>query len=75
MIPRFVIPAVALAATASVGETTAPRTKATGNERPAMVWATTATTMVVTRTRPSDNCKIGRRPARNSRQEVSQAEE
>src|SRR5437588_1356170 len=38
--------AVALAATASVGETTAPRTKATGQDKPAMVCATTAMAMV-----------------------------
>src|SRR5207237_3477698 len=71
--PRFF--AVALAATASVGETNAPRTKATGHGSPMRPCATTATTVVVASTRPTESNKIGRRLARNSRHEVSHAEE
>lgn len=67
--------AIALAATASVGERTAPSTKAMGQGRPSRTWLTMATPAVVKSTRPMASSKIGRRLARNSRQEICQAEE
>ena len=58
--------AVALAATASVGEVNAPSTKATGHESPTTAWATAATTMVVTSTSPTESSKTGRREKNRS---------
>ena len=63
---------MAVAATTSGGATIAPRTKATGQEKPAMtVCATTATATVVKNTHPTARSPIGRRLARKSRQEVA----
>ncbi len=51
--------AVALAATASVGETIAPRTKATDHGSPTTLCAATAIVVVVTSTSPIASSKIG----------------
>ena len=62
-----------VAATASVGETIAPRTKAAAQGRPGMsACATAAIPAVVVRTRPTASRAIGRRLATKSRQEVNQ---
>ncbi len=60
----------AMAATASVEQTTAPSTKATAHERPITVCATTATPQVVNTTSPTASEVIGRRLARKSRHDV-----
>ena len=65
---------IAVAATASGGETIAPRVKATGQSRPGTsACATTATTATVARTRPMASEAIGRAWARKSRIEVKNA--
>jgi hypothetical protein len=62
------------AATASVGDSTAPRTNAACQDIPWMTaWATTATATVVTTTRPTDSSVIGPRLARRSRSEEKNA--
>jgi hypothetical protein len=66
--------AIATEATASVGETMAPRVKASDHGKPgSAACATTPTASVVAKTRPTARSTIGRRLARKSRQEVSHA--
>ena len=66
---------IAVAAIGSVGETTAPSTKAAAQSSPIASWATTATTTIVIRTRPTASRPIGRAFARRSRSEVKNADE
>ncbi len=68
-------PAISVAASASVGETTAPSVNATGHERPIHSCATTATTPIVAATRPNARNAIGRRFVRRSRSDVKNAPE
>ena len=56
----------ALAATGSVGPTTAPRTKAISHGTPATQWAAAATATTVTITRPIASSPIGIACARSS---------
>ena len=66
--------AMATDATASVGETMAPRVNATAHGNPgSAAWATAPTASVVANTRPTASSPIGRRLALKSRHEVSQA--
>ena len=66
---------IEVAATASVGETTAPMTNAVGHGRPGItVWATQATPSVVHTTRPNASSEIERRAARKSRADVNHAD-
>ena len=54
-------PAIAVAATGSVGETIAPRTKAAGQDIPSITaCATTATASAVASTSPIESIPIGR---------------
>ena len=65
---------MAVAATGSVGETMAPRAKAMGQVRPNETWPTTATTTVVTSTRPievSDRARASARSARRSKKKAA----
>ena len=65
-----------VAASASVGETTAPSVNASPHERPEMsACETSATVHVVTATRPIASSEIGRRFARRSRRPVKKAAE
>jgi hypothetical protein len=65
--------AIAVAATASVAETIAPKTNAAPHGSPATQWATAATTTVVISTSPTASKRIGRRLNLKSRQEVKSA--
>lgn len=58
----------AIGATASGGETIAPSTKPTAQERPSTKWEMAATAAAVTRTQPIASSRMGRRLARNPRQ-------
>ena len=65
---------IAVAAIGSVGETTAPSTNAAAHGSPGTIsCATTATTTIVSRTRPTASSPTGRRFARRSRSEVKNA--
>ena len=65
---------IAVAAIGSVGETTAPSTKAAAQGRPGTIaCATTATTTIVSRTSPTARRPTGRTFARRSRSEVKNA--
>lgn len=69
-------PAIAVAATGSVGDTMAPRRKATGQDIPSMnVWATTATATHVASTSPIASMPIGRMFWRRSRSDAKNAAE
>ena len=61
-------------ATASGGETMAPRTKPTPQERFNSQWAAAATATVVNTTQPTANNAMGRRLKRNSRQLIRNEE-
>jgi hypothetical protein len=64
------------AATGSVGDTTAPSTKAACHDIPAMSsWATTATPTIVKMTRPIASRLISRMLSRSSRSEEKKAAE
>src|SRR2546425_2780310 len=66
--------AMAVAATASGGETMAPRASATGQLMPGTrTRATAATAAVVAKTSPTARSVIGRRLARKSRSDVKYA--
>src|SRR5205085_2750402 len=67
--------AISVAATGSVGATSAPRTKASGQSRPTATWATTATVTVVSVTRPTASSVIGCRLSRSPRSEEKNAAE
>ena len=67
--------ATSVAASASVGETTAPSVNAAAHESPIALCATTATPPVVTSTRPIASSEIGRMFARRSRRPVKNAAE
>ena len=62
-------------ATASGGETIAPSTKPTGQEKPSSQWVTAAAAIVVNTTQPMASSEIGRRLKRNSRQLIATADE
>ena len=65
---------IAVAAIGSVGETTAPSTNAAAHGSPGTIaCATTATTTIVRRTRPTASSPTGRRFERRSRSEVKNA--
>ena len=65
---------MAVAATASGGDTMAPRASATGQLMPGIrTRATAATAIVVASTRPTASSVIGRRLARKSRSDVKYA--
>jgi hypothetical protein len=67
--------AIAVAATASVGATTAPSTKATGHEVPGITaWATAATASIVARTSPIARSASGLAFRRRSRSDVKNAD-
>jgi hypothetical protein len=68
-------PAIAVAATGSVGETIAPSTNAAAHGRPMTACATTATVTIVSSTRAIDRDAIGLRFARRSRGEEKKAAE
>jgi hypothetical protein len=68
-------PAIAVAATGSVGETIAPRTNAAPHGMSTATCATTATVAVVSSTRPMDRDAIGLRLALRSRGEEKKAAE
>ena len=64
-------PAIAVAATGSVGETIAPSTKAAGHDMPSITaWATSATASAVASTSPIASRLIGRMFWRRSRRPV-----
>ena len=64
-----------VAASGSVGETTAPSTKAALHEKPSISsWATTATAHVVAITRPIASSEMARAFCRRSRNDVEYAE-
>ena len=66
--------AIAVAATGSVGETTAPSTKAASHDMPSTTsWATTATPTIVKITRPIASRLIGLTLSRSSRSEEKKA--
>ena len=65
--------AIAVAATGSVGETIAPRTKASGHESPITRCATPATMTVVSATKPTERSPMGRMFALRSRKEEKNA--
>ena len=67
--------ATASGATASGGETIAPNTKPSGQERPKSQWAAAAAATVVNATQPTASSEMGRRLNRNSRQLIATAEE
>jgi hypothetical protein len=68
--------AIEVAAIGSVGETTAPSTKAADHGIPSIAqWATTPTTSVVAPTSPIESRLIERRLARRSRSDVKKAAE
>src|SRR5215831_5525671 len=67
---------IAVAATASGGDTIAPSTNATGQDIPGKIaCAAQATHVVVTITRPTASNAIGRRLAAKSRHDVNHAAE
>ena len=66
---------ISVAASASVGETIAPRVKATAQGRPIQACATTATAAMVVATSPKASSVIGRLFWRRSRSEVKKAPE
>jgi len=67
---------IAVAATASVGDTMAPSTKAAPHERPSTAaCATAATTSIVASTSPIESREIGRTFARRSRSDAKNAAE
>ena len=69
-------PAIAVAATGSVGETIAPSRNAASHEKPGMTsCATTATARHVASTRPIDRSEIDPALARRSRSEAKNAAE
>ena len=53
--------AIAMGATASGGDTTAPSTKPTAQGRPSSAWLIQATAAAVRTTRPTANCRMGPR--------------
>ena len=64
-------PAIAVAATGSVGETIAPSTNAAGHDMPSITaWATTATARAVASTSPIASTPIWPRFSRSSRRPV-----
>ena len=64
-------PAIAVAATGSVGETIAPRTKAAGHDMSSITaWATSATASAVASTSPIASMLIWRTFSRSSRRPV-----
>jgi hypothetical protein len=68
--------AIEVAAIGSVGETIAPSTIATCQERSSITaWATAATPNVVASTSPIESSEIGRMFARRSRREEKKAAE
>ena len=67
--------AIAVAATGSVGETTAPRTNAGSHAMPVSQCAIAATPMVVNSTSPTASIVIGRRLRWRSRSEEKNAAE
>lgn len=65
---------MAVAATGSVGDTIAPRAKAIGHERSSTVCPTTATSTIVSSTRPtevSDSARAYPRSARRSEKKAA----
>ena len=64
---------ISAGATASVGETIAPSTKAGPQSSPITWWATSATATIVTPTSGIDSSAIGRAFRRRSRTEVKNA--
>ena len=69
-------PSTAVAATASVGETMAPSTKAASHDIPGTTaWATVATTPIVASTSPIERSEIDRRFVRSSRSDEKNAAE
>jgi hypothetical protein len=68
--------AIFVAASGSVGETTAPSTNAALHEKPSIAQcATAATATVVATTRPTASNPIGRAFVRRSRSDVKNADE
>src|ERR1700678_36004 len=67
--------AIAIGATASGGDTIAPKTNPTGQGRPNRRWVAVAVAAVVNRTEPTASNEMGRRLKRNSRQLIATAEE
>src|SRR5215211_6574877 len=65
---------MAVAATGSVGDTTAPSTNATGHENPITQYAAPATTSAVSATRPTESSPMGLTLARRSRGEEKNAD-
>jgi hypothetical protein len=66
--------AMDVAASASVGATTAPSTNAAAHGRPGIsAWATPATAKVVSTTSPTASSAIGRQALNSSRSEVKNA--
>ena len=63
----------AVAATGSVGPSTAPSTNAIPHGTPATWWATTATATTVARTSPTASSEIGSALARSSYADASKA--
>ncbi len=61
-------------ATASGGETMAPSTNPTCQERPSSQWPAAATATVVNTTQPTASSVIGRKLKRNSRQLIATAD-
>ncbi len=64
---------ISAGATASVGDTIAPSTKATSQSSPISSWATIATPIIVTNTSPIESSAIGRAARRRSRSDVKKA--
>src|SRR5215469_376242 len=67
--------AIASGATASGGETIAPRTNPTGQDRPSSKCVAAPAATVVNTTQPIASREIGRRLKRNSRQLIATADE
>jgi hypothetical protein len=66
---------ISVAASASVGETTAPSVKATDQGKPIQSCATTATAVIVVATSPNASSEIARLLIRKSRSDVKNAPE
>ena len=67
-------PAIAVAATGSVGETIAPSTNAASHDRPGTTaWTHAATATQVASTRPIESAEIGPALRRRSRSEAKNA--
>ena len=64
---------ISAGATASVGDTIAPSTNASGQPSPIVPWATTATAPIVTSTSAIASSAIGRALRRRSRRAVKNA--